>query len=61
MRRGRFLFFPLFLGVMVPLGNSAEPSLPDPAPVFQSQGHARQDPVFLVESFAWNRHGDRKG
>ena len=40
---------------------AAEPPLPDPEPVFQSQGTARQDPVFLVDSFAYHKFGDRKG
>ena len=59
MRRGIFVLFPLLFGVTATSCSSVEPPLPDP--VFQSQGSARQDPVFLVDSFAWHRYGDRKG
>lgn len=61
MKRGIFVLFPLLFGVTATSCSSVEPPLPDPDPVFQSQGSARQDPVFLVDSFAWHRYGDRKG
>ncbi|WP_372809070.1 carbohydrate binding domain-containing protein, partial [Pontiella sp.] len=40
---------------------AAAPPLPDPDPVFESRGAARQDPIFQVETFAYHQHGSHKG
>jgi hypothetical protein len=51
----------VFFGAASSLLGAAAPPLPDPDPVFESQGAARQTPVFEVGTFAYHKQGSHKG